>query len=488
MSHFRSFPPIVPLLVCVVFGGCTRWSPETQDTEFGSEHGWEPAQTVVLLTIDSLNARVFLGQEWDWDVAPNLHALTDESALFPNVLTVQGTTRPALASLLTGLYPTTHGTRTNDSDVFNGITLYERFHDVGYTTLGYSANQCGLLYEDHLDHRSCTWYRELTDGYTLLMRDDLLLSSLLETLPTVPADEPLFLWLHLNHLHKPYEMVSEHFEEFHPNSYLGTVDPADDDNVAQITLGEAEYDYADRRLLEAVYASQLRETDRALGEVLAALEDAGRYDDAIILVGADHGEELAEHNDYFWHGCSPYNGTLQVAYSIRAPGRFEGGDVFDSWVSITDFAPTVAELAAAFDWTGEQEGTSLVDTLLGGELPTHPVFASRSADTAVMIHQGHKYFWSGVREYSDCQPYSDDDSDDVSFSNEYEEIYDLAVDPRERFDLFDQDQALTEELRTTLCEWVQDTNWVHPEAASTNSVAVGCHEWLCGQDSPHCDE
>lgn len=60
--------------------------------------------------------------------------------------TPRGLTAVALASLLTGTYPRTHNVRSNDDTaLLTGPTIADRFHDLGYLTLGYAANQGELL-------------------------------------------------------------------------------------------------------------------------------------------------------------------------------------------------------------------------------------------------------------------------------------------------------------------------------------------------------
>ncbi len=461
---------------------------DTQDTALEPSLRWDPAHTVVLVTIDSLSPRILLDSEWSAQVTPNMGEVFDEGVVLENVLTPQGATRPALATLATGLYPESHGARTNYSELRNGTTLLRRFKDAGYYTMGYSANQCPVLLEEDMDDRVCTWIQELKDDLPLMVRDQLLVEQLNESLLEVPDEQPLFVWLHLNNVHKPYQSLPELVDALHPEPYAGPIDPADDDSVALVTLGQLPYTEQDRHYLEAVYAAQLQQTDELVGSMFDVLAELSRWDEAVVVLGADHGEELADREDigYFWHGCSPYGSVLRVVYGLRAPGRLEGGGRLDGWVGMVDLAPTIVELASAFPWSGDREGRSVVDYLLGEDEPGHAVFASRNRDTAVMVADGYKYIYNSTPEFQACLPYNT--VDDVFYPVETEELYDLAADPDERSNLVDSLGSEAATHRTELCEWMASVTWVAEGTEESTELYQMCQDWLCSVGSEACED
>ena len=478
---------VVPVVLVASLSSCQCRQGVDDSQLADTQLAWEPAQTVVLITIDSLSPRILLGETWDWEVAPTLHGVFDESVLLPNVLTPAGVTRPALASVLTGLYPQQHGARTNSAELRAGTSLLRRFRDEGYTSYGFSSNQCPLIRDGDTDEYLCTWNDELTGTYNLEERDQLLVDGLIERLTLQPADDPMFLWLHVNNVHHPYMADRDLAEEYYGGAYMGFLNPGDDDMVADVTLGQIGYTADERRYLEANYAAQLTQTDAMIGDVLQTLRDLGRYDDAIIVLGADHGEELAERQDvdYFWHGCSPYNSVLRVVYSLRAPGRIQGGQVLDGWVSSTDLAPTIVELASSFRWAGEKAGSSLVPYLTGGAAPDAPVYSGRGTGTAVMIQQDFKYLLADAEEYSSCEPYS---GSKQGYASRLEELYDLSVDGAEEIDLISSEPERVVAMHTTMCEWMVDVGWVSSEQADDNLLFSECEVWLCEVGSEYCTD
>ncbi len=481
-----SLSALVPLFVAAIaLPSCECGVEDSADSEPVLD--LDPAHTVVVITIDSLSPRILMGESFDWDVAPAMHEVFGESVVLPKVLTPIGITRPALGALLTGLYPQEHGARTNTADLRDGTTLLRRFRDAGYTTFGFSSNQCPIIQDGDTDEYYCTWNTELKGNVSMFERDRLLVEELNTRLALVNDDDPIFVWLHLNNVHHPFIADDAVVDEFYGGTYTGFLNPSDDDMVADVTLGELSYSTDERHYLEATYAAQLRETDDMIASVYDTLRDLDRYDDAILVLGADHGEELAERPglNYFWHGCSPYNSVLQVVYAIRAPGRIDGGQVLEDWVGLTDIGPTIVELAAAFEWSGDVSGSSLLDYFTGGAAPTAALFAGRGATSAVMLQGDHKYLLNEEAEYDACEPYA---GTPQTYPGQLEELYDLSIDPDESVNIVEDDSDRADAMHTALCEWMIDVGWVPEEQADLSILMQECNDWLCGVGSDYCEE
>jgi arylsulfatase A-like enzyme len=469
-------PHPATLIVLTLLAACSP-AADSEDPSSWSPRG-DPAETVVLITMDSVNARVMLGEEWAWEVMPTLSAFHERSVLFDHVLTTRGVTQVALSSLLTGLYPKNHGVRGNEMDSDDAFavrlpSLLRRFQDAGYRTYGFSANQCQLI-DAYVDERACTWERELEDDLSMSNRDRRLVDELVATLSDTPEDERVFLWLHLNNPHKPWDADREALAEFHPQAYEGVLSPQSEGSLDQVTLGQTGYDTLDRAWVEATYASQLRDTDAQIERVFESLRALDRFDDAVIAVGVDHGEELAAHADYFWHGCSPYSSVLRVVYAVSSPLLPQGWRHGD-WVSSADIAPTLVDLASAFPWEGDRDGRSLASAVIDGESTQGPVYFERTPETAGMILEGHKVILSSEEGFDGCTPYNA--TPGVQYPSRTLELYDLDSDPGEVHDLAEVEPELAEELEREVCTWITSGSWVDESHPSENLLAQ-CEELL----------
>jgi arylsulfatase A-like enzyme len=81
--------------------------------------------------------------------------------------------------------------------------------------------------------------------------------------------------------------------------------------------------------------------DHHLGRLLQSLRAAGRYDDALIIIVADHGETFGEHG-LFGHARWLYEELLRVPLVIRFPHGRDGGTAVSGQVSVVDLLPLVA--------------------------------------------------------------------------------------------------------------------------------------------------
>ena len=87
-----------------------------------------------------------------------------------------------------------------------------------------------------------------------------------------------------------------------------------------------------------------RITDAQIGRLLNALKELKIDKNTLIILTADHGEMLGDHNTYFIH-ASCYEENIKVPLIIRFPGLFPKGKVISRQVSLVDIAPTILEIA-----------------------------------------------------------------------------------------------------------------------------------------------
>jgi arylsulfatase A-like enzyme len=67
------------------------------------------------------------------------------------------------------------------------------------------------------------------------------------------------------------------------------------------------------------YRQELRFADAQLGKLLESLRESGRFDDTIIIVTADHGEEFGDHGSWL-HGSAVFEESIHVPLVVHVPG------------------------------------------------------------------------------------------------------------------------------------------------------------------------
>ena len=316
---------------------------------------------VVLITVDTLRADHVLGDSPARVPTPTLDALAADSVVFTQARSAAPWTKPALATLLTGLSPLVHGMTNRRARMPEEVeTLAERLHAAGYKTGGVGLNA-------HLER--AFRFDQGFDDYAFPARPDYgiglgarVLARLFPTrFPGVfpnttaiaeaaeawiraHAREPFFLWLHVLDPHWPYEPPAEWLDdpEAQPRRW------GEPEMVTDVQAGNTKPGQAERERVAELYAGEVRYVDAELARVLATLRELGLYERALIVFASDHGEEFWEHGHYE-HGHTLYDEVLRVPLFFKLPGAGPHATL-DAAVSTAALAPTVLDtLGLAYD-------------------------------------------------------------------------------------------------------------------------------------------
>ncbi len=222
-----------------------------------------------------------------------------------------------------------------------------------------------------------------------------------------PDPSPFFAWVHLYDPHTPYDAPADYASRF----------PATRDGA---------------------YDAEVAYTDAQLGRLLAHLEADGRLANTIVVVLADHGEQLGEHREQS-HGFFVYDAAVQVPLIIAAPGV--AARVVPDQVRIIDVMPTVLALAGVAIPAAVQ-GASLIPALDGDAQP----LLAYSESWYPRFHYG----WSELRAVRDGRY--------KFIQAPRRELYDLKTDPKELHNLAASDPARADTLERALRALVAQTS------------------------------
>lgn len=356
----------------------------------GCSEAPESPPDVVLVTVDTLRADRLGAYGYSETETPAMDGLAARGQTFRRAVTPMPRTTPGLASLLTGLLPHRHGSREVGRPVAGpeSVTLLsEILTDRGYYAAAVSANGAAGPGQG-LDRG---FARFVPAGDLAGLRAEDVTDRALELAAEAPADAPLFLWVHYIDPHAPYD----------PPSPWGD-DPAGEACRELARRAEAEgwegghlfsdRDGASSRALascSALYDAEVRYTDHHLGRLLDALDRLRNLDDALVILTADHGENLGEQGLFYQHGPSLHDASLRVPWIWAGPGVPEG-EVVDEPVRLEDVLPTllahlelpVPEGLDGRDVGPSRRGMELVRAEAGSALMEHNtryLFSGRAA-------------------------------------------------------------------------------------------------------------
>ena len=108
----------------------------------------------------------------------------------------------------------------------------------------------------------------------------------------------------------------------------------------------------------ADFPAAAKATDDVIGKLIGALRAQKLYDDALIVIAADHGQSLGSHGEDT-HGIFLYDETVHVPLLLKLPQNQNAGKRVQAKVGLIDIAPTVLEVAGV-PVPSQMQGQSLL--------------------------------------------------------------------------------------------------------------------------------
>jgi len=308
--------------------------PLASGPERGPVEKRKPPNIVVYL-IDTLRPDHLGCYGYGRKVSPSIDQFARESILFEQVQAQSSWTKTAVASLFTSLLPPQHGAFDfGDRLPAKLTTLAEQLHSHGYRTQGWTANvyvSDTFGFEQGFDHYECLGGASSHQLHQKVV-DWLNRSS--------QKDSPFFLYIHSMDPHAPYD----------PPPAFRSVPGVIQDHELRDIPHEARQRPANEawkkrlNLARVLYDDEIRSNDHAFGLLIQELKARKLYDNTLVVLLSDHGEEFLEHG-YMGHINSLYQELLSVPWLLKLPGGEGAGTrVGELWQQI-DLAPTLLQQA-----------------------------------------------------------------------------------------------------------------------------------------------
>lgn len=336
-------------------------------------------------------------------VMPTLRSLAADGTVFTRAFASAPWTLPSHGALFTGCYSSKHGAHGEHPYLQSeNITLAEAFAEAGYETWG-ATNNTWISGEFGFDQGFETFWR----GWQLIQSDHDVgsvlhepgpvqrlkagVSSIASGNPVVNAinasytqyqrsrgdygggrtTDRLVSWLQKRDSDRPFfgfvNYLEPHIEYAPPQAYTEPFLPtggsysearAIRQDPRAFDVGEYGLDEREFRLLRALYRGELAYVDAQLDRIRTALKNAGAWEETILIVLGDHGENLGDHG-FFGHQYNCYDSLLHVPLVITG-GPFDNGGTSEQLVQLTDVGPSLLEAAhiTATDFQNQAQGQS----------------------------------------------------------------------------------------------------------------------------------
>ncbi|MBW2282230.1 MAG: sulfatase [Deltaproteobacteria bacterium] len=321
----------------------------------------EAPVSIVMITIDTLRADHVGSYGYFRDVTPAIDALASEGVLFEHAIAPMATTLPSHTSLLTSSYPARHGVRANfqsyqrrvplDGDDFQ--TFAQLLKRAGYETAAF-VSVYHLRPETGIAAGFDTFDTVPGDrggqGLDRITRTaDQTTRRAVDWLGRRTDDRPFFMWVHYFDPHSPYSPPARYRQAYGDAAAL----------TAFIREKRVPERYEGRtRALHDRYDGEIRFADDQIGVLFAALRRLGLYDDAAIVLTADHGEGLGQHG-VLEHGVI-FNEQIEVPLILRLPKGARAGERVATVVSLIDVLPTLVSVLGLSVPTAQFDGIDVL--------------------------------------------------------------------------------------------------------------------------------
>ena len=393
---------------------------------------------VILISLDDLRSDHISSYGYFRNTTPNIDRLVKESILFENAFSQASWTIPSHASLFTSKYPIKiHMLSEDDKLNESELTISKILKNNGYKTFGlinvfqlnstYGFNQGFDVYEE---------LNENNTNKTLPIIFDWLENN---------TNEKFFSFIHFYSIHLPYGQPP--YDNLFDPTYKGFVDNISFESLikdkSNIYLWN--YTYFDKtknltlklndrdiQHIIAHYDGGILYTDSILSKIFDKLKELELYNNTIIIIFSDHGENLMEHN-YLQHGDTLYDEAIHVPIIIYVPNSTLKGIRIKSQVQLIDVVPTILNLLD-ISIPRQAEGKSLIPLISGRQEKDFDKYVfSEDADYDISIRTPN---WKLIKNADNSM-----------------ELYDLKNDPKELNNRINEPLNIIDELKYTLIQW-----------------------------------
>lgn len=444
---------------------------------------------------------------------PRLDAWARTARVFENVVSPGSTTLPAHASMFTGLLPTEHGV-SHKHEMLDAVhdTLAEILQRGGYRTYLFSAN--AFISKDFnfaqgfetVEHPWSEQYAQrayeivaakvagdqsselgnriargpeaaLQIKQNIKASGGLAIGGLTDWLKSSDSSKPYFAFINWMEAHRQLVPARKYRERFMSAAQIERSYRVDRSWLAswEYTAGLREYSEEDLALTRATYEAAIAELDDLFGDLLDALRAAGKLENTVVIVTADHGEHLGEHH-MLDHQFSVYEVLLRVPLIVYDPATMSAGRETRP-VMTQDLFTTLLERAGLPAQKGVRHSINLrAPRESRDRLAEYPApFMGPLAD----VIKKHPEF-SPMPWRRSLRAFYAGDLKLIRASDGRHELYDLKTDPREEKNLAEADIKAADpmlrkmlELRKQLRAFKPPQSTTAPSTAARDRVNAG---------------
>lgn len=419
-----------------------------------------PGRNLIIICVDALRPDHLSCYGYERTTSPNIDSLCGDGTRFDRAICQSPGSTASHASILTSLYPLTHGAWNVGDSLHEDVpSLQKHLRDRGYATAFFGNNyflqpRFGFAKgfdsfgNEELAHRT----KRAPLGLLTRSLGAARLFRAWRMEPGAPSEfsidqslswikknrkRKFFLFLHIMDPHAPYSPPGEYRQMFFSRQYEREL------RDGRKLRGRIDFlESWEKEQLVDLYDGEVAYADSKAGRLTEALREWGLLDKTVVVITSDHGEVLAEHGAIFKHGYL-WDSCIRVPLILRYPPGVPKGTVRTRTVQSIDIAPTALSLLGEPP-LGNAQGSDLTG-LLGADFDAEAGAGEGIAYTLGGITEGEGY---SLTESRWKLAWLDD---------EHIELYDLLNDPGETTNLIEAEPELADDLKRRLLLWIKES-------------------------------
>jgi len=456
----------------------------------------EKKPNIILITVDALRADHLGYTGYRKNLSPNIDALAKESVVFNQAYATGPVTPHSFPAILTSTYPLDYqGPNKNEKP---RVLISEVLKNTGYITAAFHANP--YLSDFFGYNRAWDYFEDLTPSYDVHLAqgkqniDSRFFKKLLKSLGTFflrffpkatfklrylfyklggnitlsvkkpkavyvnkivkeffssikDGEKPFFCWIHYMDIHGPYLPYDCYFKErkLSYTELLGKELPIFFSRK-NLTKSASFEKFSTENLVHCLklYDDGIRYVDEQIGDLFESLKRENLYENTIIILTADHGDEFLEHGGGT-HSNKLYNELLKVPLLIRAPGLER--KIIDRKTSLINLCPTICNLAG-IESCSSFKGKNLFKQ--GEDIIFHQTGANPKDGWNASLTEINNIKQCKIACQSDNWKYI------IDYSCQEEELYNLLTDPKEEKNLAKVESKTMLQMREIINQFIEE--------------------------------
>jgi arylsulfatase A-like enzyme len=399
---------------------------------------------VILISLDTLRADHLGCYGYPRNTSPNIDLIAQEGALFLQNFAHAPGTYPSHWSMMTAMFPNNHYYYYHMDHFYNPslLTLASLLRDAGYLTAAYTGG-AGVSARLGFAQGFDSYFEYKGSGLEQESLEDLYRKS--QNWIETYKNRKFFLFLHTYEIHDPYIPPKEFRQKISQEKLKWN--RALLQKIFKWPKGRFKpLSQKEKDNLVVLYDGEIRYTDECLIKPLVDyLKDQDLYDQTMIIITSDHGEEFYEHKGW-GHSTSLYNELLSVPLIVKFPHDEHRSKKIPQIVRSVDIVPTIIEVldieVSDYKFDGESlipllNGKDKEDRIFISEKRFGPMFPDRIATNEANFKLVVNSPYSGIHigYYHPDPPHPPEI-----------ELFDMIADPLEKENLADKEAQVVREL------------------------------------------